>query len=111
MGKLSYSVAAITRPLSGVVEAHRFVGTDNAVAGAGANTLGVNQHYASDEDSAVDTLGAVPVECGAAVAEGALIESDAQGRAITRSAGAIVARALESSTAAGEFVLCQLIPN
>lgn len=111
MGKVSYSVAALTRAISGEVEAHRFVGTDNARAGAGANVLGVNQHYAKDEDSAVDILGAVPVECGAAVTEGEQVESDAEGRAIDRTTGAIVGRALESSTAAGQYVLCQLIPN
>ncbi|MGI1671985.1 MAG: DUF2190 family protein [Neptuniibacter sp.] len=111
MSKLSYSVLALTRAISGEVEAHRFVGTDNARAGAGANVLGVNQHYANDEDSAVDMLGIVPIESGAAVTAGSLIESDAEGRAIDQTAGAIVGRALESSTAAGQFVLCQLIPN
>lgn len=111
MSKLNYGVCPITRLLVGEVPAHRFVGTDNALAGAGANTLGVCKHYGLDEDTAVDTLGVVAVEAGAAVTEGVLVESDADGRAIDKTTGAAVARALESATVAGEFVLCQLIPN
>lgn len=111
MSKLNYGVCAITMALSGTVPAHRFVGTDKALAGAAANTLGVSQNEGTDEDTAVDTLGVVPVETGAAVTEGGLVEADASGRAINKTAGVAVARALEGSTAAGEFVLCQLIPN
>lgn len=111
MAKEMYSVLPLTRAISGEVPAYRFVGVDNALAGAGDNTIGVSQFYANDEDSAVTIIGAMPVESGAAIAAGDLIESDATGRAITRTTGAIVARALQPATAAGEFVLCLLIAN
>lgn len=111
MGKLNLGVCPITVALVGTVPAHRFVGTDKALAGAGANTIGVSKNNGTDEDTAVDTLGVVPVETGAAVTEGGLVESDASGRAINKAAGVGAARALEGATAAGEFVLCQLIPN
>ncbi len=111
MGKQSISVLAPTRAISGEVPAHRFVGTDNALAGAGENTLGVNQHYAKDEDSAVDMLGAVAIETGGVVTEGGLVESDAFGRAIDKTTGVGGARALEGATGAGQFVQCVLIPN
>ena len=108
---VSYPVLSLTRPLSGEVPANRFVGVDNALAGAGENTLGVTQHYGKDEDTAVDVLGAVPVESGGAVTEGGLVESDAAGRAINKTSGAAVARALQAATAPGQRILCVLIPN
>lgn len=112
MAKLSYPVLTLTRTLASTAKAHRFIGTDNAVAGAGANTIGVSQMPgASGEDTAVDMLGAVAIETGAAVTAGGLVQSDALGRAINKGAGVGTARALEGATAEGEFILCQLIPN
>lgn len=111
MSKLSIPVLTLTRTLNGEVPPHRFVGTDDALAGAGDNTLGVNQHYALDEDSAVDAMGAVPIETGGVVTAGGEVESDADGRAIDRTAGAVTARALNGATAAGQFVQCILIAN
>lgn len=111
MSKLNMGVCPITIAVVGTVPAHRFVGTDKALAGAGANTLGVSKNDGTDEDTAVDLLGVVAIESGAAVTEGGLVESDASGRAINKSAGVGAARALEGATAAGQFVLCQLIPN
>ncbi len=111
MSTLNLGVGPVPVEISGEIQPHRFVGVNNAQAGAGMNTRGVSQTYAKDEAVAVDILGVVPVEAGAAVTEGALVETDAQGRAIDQSAGAVVARAVEGSTGAGQFVLCQLIPN
>ncbi len=108
---VSYPTLTLTMAASGALVANRFIGTDFAQAGAGANTLGVVQMPGTDEDIPVDVLGAVPVEVGAAVTAGALIESDASGRAITRTSGAVAGRVLESATAAGQRVLCVLIPN
>lgn len=111
MAKQAYPVQTLTRTLVGEVPAHRFVGTDNALAGDGANTLGVSAHYGLDEDTGVYTLGAVPIETGGPVDEEALLQSDANGCAIEKAAGAGVARALSGATKAGQFILCQLIPN
>lgn len=108
---MSYSALTITRRIFGEVQQHRFVAVDDTRAGAGENTLGVAQAYGMDEDTAVDVLGVVRIETGGAVADGALIESDAEGRAITRSSGAVVARVLDGTTAAGQKALCVLIPN
>lgn len=111
MSRISHSILALTRPINGEVQPHRFIGTDDTQAGDGVSALGVTQHYANSEDCAVDVLGAVPVETGGAVTAGGLVQSDVDGRAINKGAGVGAARALESATAAGEFVLCVLIPN
>lgn len=105
-------VCPITIPVSGEVQAHRFVGTDNALAGAGANTVGVSASYGKDEDTTVDTLGLISVEAGGVVTAGGLVKSDASGRAIDQGGtGVATARALDSAAAAGEYVRCILIPN
>lgn len=110
-GAVNLGVCPITIAVSGAVLSHRFVGTDKAQAGAAANTLGVAAYDGTDEPTTVDTLGVVSVEAGAAIAAGALIETDASGRGITRTAGPIVARALEAATQAGDLIQCVLIPN
>lgn len=110
-GAANIGVCPITIVVVGAVLSHRFVGTTFAQAGAGANTLGVAAYDGTNEPTTIDTLGVVAVEAGAAVAAGALIESDASGRGITRATGAIVARALDAAAAAGELIRCVLIPN
>ena len=46
---------------------------------------------------------------GAAFANGALLEADATGRAVTQAAGKILAKALAAATAAGDIVPVLLI--
>ena len=110
-GAVNLGVCPITLVVVGAVLSHRFVGTDFAQAGAAENVLGVAAYDGTDEATTIDTLGVVSVEAGAAVAAGALIETDASGRGITRTAGPIVARALEAAGAAGDLIQCVLIPN
>ena len=83
-----------------------------APSGAGANALGVARYdAAAGEDVAVDALGTTEVEAGAAVAAGALVQADADGRAITRAAGVAVGRAMGAAAGAGSVVQVFLIPN
>lgn len=111
-GKVHIPVCPFTITASGELIENRFVGVDGAEAGAGDNALGVSTHYAADgEDATVEALGIISVETGASVTAGALVESDAEGRAIDQSAGAVLARALDGSAAAGDFVRCKLIAN
>lgn len=49
------------------------------------------------------------VMAGAAFANGALLEADATGRAVTQAAGKILAKALAAATAAGDIVPVLLI--
>lgn len=112
--KNAISLLALTMTASGAITGQRFVTPAGAVAGAGVNAQGVAQTDAVIGDKlTVDVLGTAVVETGAAIAAGALIETDATGRAITKAAGATVARLApgEVATAAGQFVEVILIPN
>lgn len=110
-GAISMGVCPITVTVTGEVLANRFVGYNNAAAGADANTVGVAAAYGQDEDTTVDTLGVVTVEAGAAITAGAELSSDATSRAVPKNAGPTVARALDAATAPGELIRCVLIPN
>jgi len=67
---------------------------------------------AAGERIAVDVIGTVTVESGAAVTAGATLKSDASGRAITwATSGAKVGIALEAATASGQMIEVLLIPN
>jgi hypothetical protein len=90
----------------------RAVGHTGGAPAAAANCLGFAQQAGAIGDAVpVVALGTAIAEAGAAIAAGALIELDASQRAITRSAGAIVGRALTAAGAAGDQVEVMLIPN
>jgi hypothetical protein len=104
----------LTVAATGAITAQRFVTPAAAQAGAGVNSLGVARYGAAIADKIpVDVMGTAYVEAGAAIDAGALVEADASGRAITRSAGAILGRVApgDSAAAAGAFVEIVLIPN
>lgn len=106
------SLLALPKIASGVIAAERFVTHAGAQAGAAANTFGVARSSAAVGDAfPVDVVGTAIVEVGAAVANGAAIETDANGRGITRTSGPTVARALQAATAAGQRIEVLLIPN
>ncbi|MDB5802272.1 MAG: hypothetical protein JWL63_3211 [Rhodocyclales bacterium] len=99
---------------SGVLVANRFVSPAGATAAAAGNSYGVNRTAAAIGDRVtLDVLGTTMVESGAAIAAGALIEADATGRAVTKSAGVTLGRLApgESASAAGQLVEVILIPN
>lgn len=85
--------------------AYRFVGFDGKPAAAGAKALGTNPVTADvGEQMPVDALGIVLVEAGAAIAQGAEVQSDANGRAITLAAGKSNGWALDAAAAAGDVI-------
>jgi len=89
----------------------RAVNAAGALPTAGATSLGIAQHGAAiGEPVPVVVLGTAIGEAGAAVAVGALLETDAAGRFITRAAGAIVGRSLTAG-ALGDQLEIFLIPN
>lgn len=112
--KSNIALLALTAVATGAVTAARFVTPAGAQAGAAANTLGVARTDAAiGQAFPVDVLGTAVVEAGAAIAAGAAVQTDAQGRAITRDAGPTVARLApgSSAAAAGDLVEVILIPN
>ncbi len=112
MSSQSNSLLTLSMVAAGAIIAERFVSTALVQAGAAANTYGVARtSAATNEVFPVDVIGTAVVEAGAAIAANALIETDAQGRAITRTAGPIVGRALQAASAAGSKIEVLLIPN
>lgn len=91
---------------------NRFVSPTGGLPSAGGNTLGVaNADIASGTIGPVNHQGTAIVEISAAIAKGALIEALSDGRAVTKSSGTGVARALEAGGAAGDRIEVTLIPN
>lgn len=113
MSQQAISCLTLTALLAGTVAASRFVTAAGAQAGADANTLGVAKTAGVSGDRvALDVLGTAIVEAGAAVSAGATLKSDASGRAIPwATSGAKVGLALQSASAAGQFIEVLLIPN
>jgi hypothetical protein len=113
MSKSATAVLVLTATATAAITASRFVTPAGAVAGAGANTLGVaDSTVASGKTFPVVALGTATVEAGAAVSAGDTVKSDATGRAITwATSGAKVGIALEAAGAAGAFIEVALIPN
>lgn len=112
MSQQNVSVLSLSVKASATVAARRFVTVAGAQAGAGANALGVSKFGGATGDMlTVDALGTSIVEAGAAFAVGAALQSDADGKAITKDAGATLARALQAATAAGDLVEVLNIPN
>lgn len=98
-------VLVIPVKAAAALTARRFCTLQGAVPAAAAGNVGIAQMDAASGDVIpVTVLGADHVDAGAAVAAGALIETDNQGRAITRAAGIALGRALEAAGAAGDRI-------
>lgn len=83
----------------------RFVTFAGGVPAAGARVMGVSAaDFDAGEQAGVNTHGELLVESGAAIAVGAEVESDASGRAITKSAGIPFGVARDAAGGAGEFI-------
>lgn len=104
---LALSVAATV-----ALTAERFATDLGAYPSAGGNAAGVTQTNAAIGDLvAVDILGTAIVEAAGAIAKGASVQSDATGKAVTKSTGVAVAVALEAAAASGDKIEVRLIPN
>lgn len=80
----SRSILAHSILATAAITAERFITYAGAVAGLGAHAAGVARtEGASGDYICVDMIGTAVVTAGAAVAAGALVMSDASGRAIT----------------------------
>lgn len=96
---------ATSRVATGALTRFRFANFAAATAAAADATLGVpNADYAAGEQAGISTHGEILVEAGAAIALGAQVQSDAQGRAITLAAGVASGRACDAAAAAGDII-------
>jgi hypothetical protein len=114
MSRQSQPSVTLSITTTGIIAEYRFVDTLGAQAGVASNTLGVARMAAALGDVIpVDAVGTAIVESGEPLAEGALLATDADGKAVTWAAGAAVARVLpgQAATAAGQVIEVILIPN
>lgn len=90
---------------TGALSRFRLASFAGATAVATDAVLGVpNADYAVGEQAGIATHGEILVEAGAAIAAGAQVQPDAQGRAITLAAGKAWGNARDAATAAGDII-------
>ena len=83
----------------------RFVSFLGGVPAAGVAVLGVTTTgFDVGEQAGVNTHGEILVEAGAAITIGAEVESDATGRAVTKTTGVAFGRARDAAAAAGDII-------
>ena len=96
---------AVTIAAAAALTRFRFVDFTGNVASAGERPLGVaTTYFDTGEQASVATHGEILVEAGAAVAVGAEVESDASGRAVTKTTGVAFGVARDAAAAAGDII-------
>lgn len=94
------------------ITAERFIDHGGNVATAAGNAAGVAETAGAIGDLISTTvLGTAIVTAGGAIAKGAAVEVGATGKAVTKSAGIAVGRALQAAAADGDRIEVFLIPN
>ncbi len=96
---------AVTIAAATALTRFRFVDFTGNVASAGERPLGVaTTDFDTGEQASVATHGEILVEAGAAIAVGAEVESDASGRAVTKTTGVAFGVARDAAAAAGDII-------
>ncbi len=110
MGSQKLALLSITRIATAVILARQFVSPTGAVATAAGSALGVaTQDVAASGDAfPCDVLGTTTVVASGAISDGDTLEVGANGAAIVKTAGVVVAVALEDA-ADGELLEVLLI--
>jgi len=84
---------------------NRFIGADGDVCAAGALSPGVCEYdVAAGEQASVNAQGLIIVEAAGAVAVGAQVEADANGKAVTLASGKANGQALDAAAADGDLI-------
>jgi hypothetical protein len=105
MSKTMQTIATMTIVAVVATDKSLFVGYDGDICDAGEKAIGVNQVSVDAGDAMpVTYLGIMPVIASAAIAVGAEVESDANGKAITLSTGISNGTALDAATTAGDII-------
>lgn len=106
------SILTLSIAAAAAIAAERFVTTAGAYAAAAGNADGVSQTEAAIGDLfAMDAAGTAVVTAGGAIAKDAYVEVGADGKAVTRTAGIAVGKALQAAAADGDRIEVLLIPN
>ena len=113
----SIPILRLTRTAGATLAAERFVEAAGTYPAAGGHALGVTETAAKSGDLiAVITLGLAVVEAAGAIVEGALVQTEAAGKAVTHiatgaGAGKALGRAMTAATQDGDLIQVHLIPN
>ena len=92
--------------------AKRAVNAAGAVPAAAATCLGPSRTDGAIGDRVpVDMVGSAPWESGGAFSAGDMVQLDASGRVVVFAAGVKVGKALEASTALGQFPEILILQN
>jgi len=103
--KTNIPIQEITLEAGAAVTKFRMIGANGQHCGAGAKAVGITQIDADSGDQfPVMTYGIAIVEAGGAVTAGAEIESDANGKVVTLSAGKANGQALDSASTDGDLI-------
>lgn len=112
---MNISTLTLTMTAAAALTANRFITGSPAAAAvpaAGVYCLGVTRSDAASGDLVpIDCAGTAMVEASAAIAAGAAVETTNNGRAVTKSTGIAVGRALTAAAQAGDLIEVHLIPN
>lgn len=96
---------AVTVAAAAALPRFRFADYSGNVASAGERVLGVpTTNFSAFDQASVATHGEILVEAGAAIAAGVEVESDANGRAVTKTTGIGFGVARDAAGAAGEII-------
>ncbi|WP_027670082.1 capsid cement protein [Rheinheimera baltica] len=106
------SLLTLTVIATAALTAERFVTGAGVTSTAAGNSLGVTRSDAAVGEAApVDVIGTAVVVAGGAVAVDGLVEVGADGKAVAKTAGVTVGRALTAAAVDGDRIEVLLIPN
>lgn len=113
MAASAISVLTVGVTATAALDQFRAVSHTGGYPADAANALGfTTMAVANGGRASVVALGTAIATAGAAISAGALVEVDGTaGKVITRSAGAIVGRALTAAAADGDLIEVLIIPN
>jgi hypothetical protein len=103
-------ITSIIAPADLSAKKNYFIGFDGNVCGNGAKALGVlNANTNSGNQAPVMTIGIALTYTGAEINQGAKVQSDANGKAITFASGEVNGYALDAAAGADELIRIKLI--
>jgi uncharacterized ParB-like nuclease family protein len=112
MGTQNISLLSLPVAAAVALTAKRFVTLGGAVAAAAGAAGGVTRSDAAAGTlTTVDVLGTAVVTAGGAIAKHAYVEVGANGKAVTKAAGKVVAQALEAASGDGADIEVLLIQS
>lgn len=112
MPALKISILTLSVLAIATVTENLAIGYDGDVASAAGAMKGINTFdVVSGEQASVDVLGTSIATAGAAIADGAELEVGANGKLVTKTAGVVVARALQPASADGDLLEVFLLPK